>query len=214
MANILPGIAKSFSRLGWLGVWIQAVLAILPVAMLIYVLFGRATGSRLTFGFVNYLAFAGLGILAFTTLWSYRYTRLARRIADPDKCPSWTAVTRTLWIGLWASCLGLIVSVAMLLIEVVRLLALLLRAPQGGVPAIQTTTEDRTGWVSSIDIVSLLADLCTLIGELFIIGFTLWLLFKVVRHVDKFPSSGAEAKSEAPPTAGEAAAYARKPHEQ
>ena len=85
-------IAKSFSRLGWIGLWIQAVLAILPVAMLLYVLFGMTTGSRETLGFIDYLAFVGVAILGFTALWSYRYTRLGRRIADPrapaDSCRS------------------------------------------------------------------------------------------------------------------------------
>jgi len=32
-------IARQFSRLGWIGFWIQVVLIILPIILLIYVLF-------------------------------------------------------------------------------------------------------------------------------------------------------------------------------
>jgi hypothetical protein len=37
-------------------------------------------------------------------------------------------------------------------------------------------------------VVSLLAELCTLAGELVVLGFTLWLLFRVARlHVNHEP---------------------------
>jgi hypothetical protein len=187
MANTnLQAIARSFFRLGWIGIWIQAVLAILPLMMLAYYLFGMATGGGVSFGFVDYLAFFGLAILAFTTFWSYRYTRLAKRIADPDRKPSWTSVAKTLWVGIWASCAGIFVSVLLLMIEVIRLLFLLLKAPQGGVPVLRTEIESRTQWVSAIDVLTLLAELCTLVGELVIVVITLWLLLKITRSVDCF----------------------------
>ena len=77
-------------------------------------------------------------------------------------------------------------SVLLLVIEVVRLLFLFLKAPQAGVPVIRTETDQRTAWVSAIDVVSLLADLCTLIGELVVIGITLWLLFRITRSIKLF----------------------------
>ncbi|SFI10472.1 DUF3611 family protein [Planctomicrobium piriforme] len=190
-------IAKSFSRLGWIGLWIQAVLAILPVAMLLYVLFGMTTGSRETLGFIDYVAFLGLALLGFTALWSYRYTRLGRRIADPARRPAWTSVIKTLWVGLWAGSAGIVISICLLVFEVTRLLILVLKAPQGGVPVMRTEIDSRTYWISAIDIVTLLAELCTLVGELLVVGLTLWLLFQVTRYsvgFDQSPLSG-DAKS-------------------
>lgn len=186
----LEKIGRSFSRLGWIGVWIQAVLAILPLVMLAYVLFGMAAGTRTAlFGVVDYLAFIGLAILAFTTLWSFRYTRLGKRIANPDRCPPWKSVARTLWIGAWAGCAGIFVSMTLLVVEVVRLLIILLKAPQGGVPVIRTEIESRTAWVSTIDVVALLAEICTLAGELLVVGITLWLLLRIAQSVDSFPAA-------------------------
>jgi hypothetical protein len=177
----LQKIARSFTRLGWIGLWVQAALAILPLAMIFYVVLGKATGRRETLTFVDYLAIVGLLILGFTALWSYYYTRVGRKLASPDTRPSWTSVVKTLWVGLWAGCAGVFVSMLLLIIEVTRLLVLLLKAPQGGVPVMRTEFDSRTLWISAIDIVTLLAELCTLVGELLIIGFTLWLLFQVTR---------------------------------
>jgi hypothetical protein len=172
-------IARAFARLGWAGACIQVVLMIIPVFMLGYLIFAKLTEPRESLGVTEYLAIVGLLILAFTTFWSFYYTRLAKRIADPDRRPSRDSIVKILWVGLWAGCLGIFVSLLALVIEVVRLLILFLQAPQGGVPVIQTQPDSRTGWVSAMDAVSLLADLSTLAGEQLVLGITLWLLFRV-----------------------------------
>jgi hypothetical protein len=179
-------IARTFARLGWAGVYIQLALMIPPVFMLCYVIFGKATGTRETLDFTEYLAIFSLAILGFTTFWSYRYTRLAKRMNDADRRPSRDSIVKILWVGLWASGLGIAVSMISLFIEVIRLLMLFLQAPQGGVPVFQTQPENRTAWVSAIDAVSLLAELCTLAGELVVLGFTLWLLFKTTQFASDY----------------------------
>jgi hypothetical protein len=179
-------IARTLARLGWAGVYIQLALMIPPVFMLCYVIFGKATGARETLDFTEYLAIFSLVILAFTTFWSYRYTRLAKRMNDADRRPSRDSIVKILWVGLWASGLGIAVSMFSLFIEVIRLLMLFLQAPQGGVPVFQTQPENRTAWVSAIDAVSLLAELCTLAGELVVLGFTLWLLFKTTQFAGDY----------------------------
>lgn len=196
-ADMTQRLANCFRKLGWLGVWVQALLAIIPLGMFAYVLFGKATGARPTLGVADYLALGGLVILAFTTFWSYRYTRLAARMTDPNRAPRLTAINRTLWVGLWASCVGIVVSMLLLFFEVVRLLVLFLKAPQAGVPVMRTEIDSRTAWVSAIDVVSLLAELCTLMGELAVLGFTLYLLFAVARHSGLIgQSSAAEGASQ------------------
>jgi hypothetical protein len=179
-------IARTFARLGWAGVYIQLALMIPPVFMLCYVIFGRATGTRETLDFTEYLAILRLAILGFTTFWSYRYTRLAKRMNDADHRPSQDSIVKILWVGLWASGLGIAVSMLSLFIEVIRLLILFLQAPQGGVPVFQTQPDNRMAWVSAIDAVSLLAELCTLAGELVVLGLTLWLLFKVTQFAGDY----------------------------
>jgi hypothetical protein len=159
---------------------------VLPLFMIGYVVFGRATGTREAFDLTEYLAFAGLLILAFTTFWSFYYTRLAKKIRDPNLRPSRQTLVGKLWIGLWASSLGIAVSLITLFIEVSRLLMLFLKAPQGGVPVIRTELESRSDWVSAIDAVSLLAEVCTIAGEFLLLGLTLWLLFRVTQLSDDY----------------------------
>jgi hypothetical protein len=194
-AATLESIARSFRRLGWLGFWIQIVVGALPLAMLVYVAVNKVAGGSLTLEIMDYLALAGLIILAFTALWSYRYTRLGKQIADSNRCPTWEAVVKTLWVGLWAGIVGISMSVLLLVVEVVRLLILFLKAPQAGVPVIRTEADQRTAWVSAIDVVSLLADLCTLIGELVVIAITLWLLFRITRSINLFRHSSGTTES-------------------
>src|ERR1700744_3156377 len=84
-------IAGAFSRLGWIGFWIQVAIGAIPLALITYAfVFGRDAGAGTRGGFapVRYLAVAGLLVLAFTTLWSFWYTRVAKRIADATRRPS------------------------------------------------------------------------------------------------------------------------------
>lgn len=172
-------VAASFHRLGWLGVAVQAVLALNSIVLLAWAFIGAAPGAR-PMGRTGYLALVGLAILLFTTFWSYRYTTLAARMRDPARRPPQATVLKTLWVGLWASGLGIAVSMLMLVLEVTRLVILVLRTPQAGVPVMQLGAES-AAWVSAIDVVSLLADVSTLGAELLVFAVTLWLLFRVTR---------------------------------
>jgi hypothetical protein len=86
------------------------------------------------------------------------------------------------------------VSLLLLAVEVLRLLILFLKTPQGGVPVIQTQPGNRSEWVSAIDVVTLFAEVCTLAGELVVVGFTLWLLYRVTQA----PSWSDDAAAEGP----------------
>jgi hypothetical protein len=100
--------------------------------------------------------------------------------------PEWASVDKTLRFGTWASCIGIFVSLFLLIVEVLRLLILFLKTPQAGVTVIQTQAQSRAEWVSAMDVVSVLAEVCTLVGELFVVGLSLWLLFAVRKHVGVF----------------------------
>jgi hypothetical protein len=71
-------------------------------------------------------------ILAFTTVRSYRYTRIARQLADPARLPSQKILQRAAWIGVAAGAVGIVFSMLVMLFEVAQLLIHFLRAPQAG----------------------------------------------------------------------------------
>ena len=182
-------LAQSFSSLGWLGFWIQIAIGSVPLVLTIYALtLGRnpAPGTRAGFPLIEYLSIAGLAVLAFTTIWFFRYTRLAVRLADPTRRPARTSVQRTVWTGVKASTVGIALSMLVLLFEVVQLLVYFLRTPQAGIPAIQITGGPAS-WVSAADIAGLLALLLTMFAEVIILAFSLWLLFRTTLPSVEFP---------------------------
>ena len=177
-------LAKQFKRLGWIGFWIQLALLVAPILLLVYVVYGSGPDSTQQKGINlgNYLSYGSLLIMVFTTFWFYRYTRLGSRIADPELRPPQASVVRTLWIGLWAGAAGVVFSMLVLMSAVGRLLFILMANPQTGImvaPALGGA--DPVMSVSAIDAVTLASLIKMLAAELILLGFTLWLLFRVTR---------------------------------
>jgi len=173
-------LARAFLRLGWIGFWLQIAIGSIPVALFIYgFLFGvgDGIGTRGRFAPLEYLTVGSLLVLAFTTIWFYRYTRLARQIGDPDRRPSAPSIRRIAWIGVAASTLGIVFSALVMMFEVVQLMLYFLRAPQAGVPVIQTTGGGPASWVSAGDILGLLGLIITMSVEIAVLALSLWLLF-------------------------------------
>ena len=182
-------LAKQFSHLGWLGFWIQFALLAIPIVLLVYVLFVSSPESaqRRGIDLSNYLSFGSLLVMVFTTFWFYRYTRLGKRIADPALRPPQSSALRTLWIGLWAGCLGIFFSMLLLLSAVGRMLFVLMANPQTGMQIAQSLGTDPTKSLSAMDAVSLASLLFLLTAELLVLTFSLWLLFRTTR-----PSAAAD----------------------
>jgi hypothetical protein len=194
-------LAKQFSRLGWIGFWIQFALLAVPIILLVYVLFVSSPESaqRRGIDLSNYLSFGSLLVMVFTTFWFYRYTRLGKRIADPELRPPQSSALRTLWIGLWAGCLGIFFSMLLLLSAVGRMLFVLMANPQTGMQIAQGLGTDPTKSLSAMDAVSLTSLLFLLTAELLVLTFSLWLLFRTTRPsaaIAEATSDGREADTQ------------------
>jgi hypothetical protein len=138
------------------------------------------------------LTIAGLLVLAFTTVWFYRYTRLARQIADPERRPPTFEVRRAAWTGVVAGTVGVVLSILVMLFEVTQLLFYFLRAPQVGIPTVQTTGSASASWVSAADMASLLILILTLLVEVAVLTCSLWLLFRTMIASVEYPHAGSE----------------------
>jgi len=157
-----------------------------------YVVSSPESAQRRCIDLSNYLSYGSLLVMVFTTFWFYRYTRLGKRIADPDLRPPQSSALRTLWIGLWAGCLGIFFSMLLLLNAVGRMLFVLMANPQTGMQIAQGLGTDPTKSLSAMDAVSLTVLLVLLTAELLVLTFSLWLLFRTTR-----PSAAiAEAKTD------------------
>ena len=128
----------------------------------------------------------------FTTVWFYRHTRLAHRLADPESRLSASSVTRCVWTGLVASSLGILFSMLVMVIETAHLLYYFLTVPQVGVPAFQVTGAGTASWVSAIDMASLMALSLLVFAEVIVLIFSLWLLFRTTQALAAFPQAPEE----------------------
>jgi hypothetical protein len=184
-------LAGAFYRLGWTGFWLQVVFGSLPVlGMAYYLAFSHANpDAEGGLGFIEYLTILNFLILLFTAFWSYRYVRIGRRLREPERSPSETTLIRTVWTGVVAVTAGMLVSMIAILIETANLLFYFLKSPQAGIPVIQTSGVSATHWVSSIDMLSLMALVLFLFAELIVLVFSLWLLFRTTLGAPESPPS-------------------------
>lgn len=184
----VESLSRAYRRLGWCGFWFQVVVGAIPVALMIYLfVFARATiAPRAGFALVEYLTVFGMAILAFTTFWFYRHTWLAKRISDPQRAPTYKFLIRAAWTGIVASTVGILFSLLVMLIEVAHLLFYFLATPQGGVQVVQTTGTESASWVSAVDMLSLMALILSLLAELAVLVFGLWLLYRTSLMAVKF----------------------------
>jgi hypothetical protein len=179
-------LAGAFIRLGWAGFWLQLVFGSLPILVLFYYLaFSRHEPETASgFGVPEYLTIINLLIMIFTTYWSYRYTRIGRRIRSTEQAPSESHLIGAVWTGVVATTAGMLFSMIAILIDAANLLFFFLKAPQAGIPVIQTGGIAATHWVSSVDMVSLMALILFLFAELIVLIFSLWLLFRATLGVE------------------------------
>ncbi|KAA6186715.1 DUF3611 family protein [Thiohalocapsa marina] len=176
-------LAARFSRLGWIGLYVQLALLTVPVLLAVYVLFFATPDSAARKGvdLSNYLSFGSLLVAVFTAYWFFHYTRVAKRIADPASIPPLTSLVKTVWIGIWAGSIGIFFSMLLLFGAAWRMLFILLANPQTGIMVAPAIGGSPAQAISAIDGVSLTSLLIMLAVELLVLGLSLWLLYQTTR---------------------------------
>jgi hypothetical protein len=91
---------------------------------------------------------------------------LAKEIKNPDKPPTLSKVIGVVWTGVVVSAIGMMFSMIVIFIEVANLLFYFLKAPQAGMPVIQTSGAEGIHWVSSVDMLSLMSLTLILFAEM------------------------------------------------
>ena len=128
--------------------------------------------------------------MVFTTIWSYRYTRLGKQIADPARRPSDFEIRRAVWIGVAASAVGILFLMFVILFEVVQLL---IYFPPSS-PGRRTSDPDDRRWTGELGICGRrdesVALTLSLFGELIVLVFSIWLLFRSMMASTEFPYAG------------------------
>lgn len=173
-------LGRTFWQVGVIGMWAQIVLAVAPVATLTAV-FASVTGAKAPGGgldLVAWLSVGGFAILLVTTVWSWRYMRRGRRLSQGAERAEPARLMRTVWIGLGASSLGILLSIVVTTVEMIRLLVGFLEAPQAGAMVVQSVGEGQS-WISAVDILGMMTLVLTMAAEIVTLVLGLWLLYRI-----------------------------------
>jgi hypothetical protein len=187
-------LGSTFSRLGWIGFFVQLALLTVPLLLALYMLFGFAADSpaRRGIDLSNYLSWGSLIVTIFTAIWFFRYPRLGQRISDSDPKVSGSGVLKTVWIGIWAGAVGIVFSMLLLFAESSRILFVMLANPQTGLMVSPNIGGDPNLSLSALDGISLLTLLILLTAELVVLGLSLWLLYRTATPAsNKSPKAAA-----------------------
>lgn len=167
-------ISSSFRWMGWIGFWSQIVLAVIASGVLLLSSANVSGGSP---GTSSGLFFAGLGVVAayIGAYWSFRYTRIGRRLTAKagSKRPSPKDALQAIRIGLIISLVGMLLTLMGGMAVVGSLFAK--AASQLGKGPFNSN------FVTSLDIGIVQANYNTLLAHFIALAATLWLLRTVNR---------------------------------
>ncbi|MBE9167159.1 DUF3611 family protein [Pleurocapsales cyanobacterium LEGE 06147] len=154
--------AGNLRIIGRISYWIHLLLGVASGIVLFLAAFSRsfAEESRnIFFGFSIFLAIAALVALGFRVYWAFRYTRMAKRLQQPNPNlhPKREEVIRVLRIGLIVSLAGLVLAFIASDITAIGVLAKAMAQPQG------VAVYDPEKIVREMDLFLILADV-NLIG--------------------------------------------------
>lgn len=168
--------AKLFRYLGWIGFWSQAILATIPIILLLFPLFFSTNKIGLdSFDSENIFSFLDILTLFFTIYWCFRYTKLAILVENFQlNNSSQLKVIQQVWIGIIANIIVMLLAVLIGLITLGNLLYIILSIPQAAGMILPTSSEatliSHNSIITPMDILGLLAVmnviLAGLIGEI------------------------------------------------
>lgn len=105
-------IATQLRRVGWLGFWLQLVLAVVSTLIFLFAIPFASTGaSNPGTGGSLLFAVGGLFVLYASTFWSFRYVTIARKLKNPDDRPKKADTIQTIRWGLTSNVIGMGLSV-------------------------------------------------------------------------------------------------------
>jgi hypothetical protein len=172
-SKVAQRLAKNLRLLGWIGFWLQFLLALISALLLAFANTGRAFSPGTAWiGDTLYLAGYGFLLLCFAVLLAFYYTRAARKVVSrPDfyfnqknRAAFWFLGT-----GMLAGLLGVFISFTGVSLSISLLIAKTVAIPPG------IMMMDPTQVIRALDVFALMVNVDLLIAHLIGTGITLLL---------------------------------------
>ncbi len=172
-------ISGLLRRVGWVGFWLQLVLAAISTLIFLFAIPFASTGARNP-STGGSLLFATIGLLAVyaSTFWSSRYISIGRKLKNPDLRPKKADTIRLIQLGLLCSILGLGASILGAQSISGTLLGKSLSLAQ---PFAVYSPDALSKIIQPLDIFIVLANTHTITAHFIGIVCALWLLSKITK---------------------------------
>ncbi|MBE9057297.1 DUF3611 family protein [Sphaerospermopsis sp. LEGE 08334] len=180
LAPKLIDIGKTIRLTGWMTLWLQLGLAIVSGLALLFASTGRdfAQQPNAGLGIGIFWGFCGILALLFSVYWNYNYTRLGKRLLNPNATlhPSKADTIRAIRLGIMAGLVGILISILGAGATVGVLVAKSVSQP----PGVAITDPFRI--IRAMDVFVAVANINGIFAHFVGTVASLWLLEKVHQH--------------------------------
>ncbi|MBD0301367.1 MAG: DUF3611 family protein [Tolypothrix sp. T3-bin4] len=108
------GIGNTIRLTGWIAFWIQLGLAVVSVLALLFAATGRGFVEQPNagLGVAVFWAACGVVVLLFSVYWDFRYTRIGKRLANPNPAlhPSKADTTKAIRLAIIVGLIGILLT--------------------------------------------------------------------------------------------------------
>ncbi|MDH6060802.1 DUF3611 family protein [Chrysosporum bergii ANA360D] len=173
-------IANQIRLTGWMMLWVQLALALVSGLLLLFASTGRdfADKSNPGLGVGVFWAVIGVLLLLFGVFWDFRYTRLGRRLDNPNPTlhPSKADTITTIRMGILISLVGMLLTLLGAGSSVSVLVAKVVSQP----PGVAIVNPNKI--IRALDVFILVANINGIAAHFVGIVASMWLLEKVHQH--------------------------------
>ncbi|YAF96643.1 MAG: DUF3611 family protein [Nodularia sp. CChRGM 3473] len=176
----LQRIAHNIRLTGWITLWVQLALALVSGLSLLFAATGREFADRSNpgLGIGIFWAISGILVLLFGVFWDFRYTRIGRRLANPNPTlhPSKADTTRAIRLGIMVGLVGLLVTILGAGVSVSVLVAKAVSQPPG------VAITDPNKIIRALDVFIVVANINGIAAHFVGVVASMWLLERVHQH--------------------------------
>ncbi|MBI1242411.1 DUF3611 family protein [Umezakia ovalisporum] len=173
-------IANQIRLTGWMMLWVQLALALVSGLLLLFTYTGRdfVGQSNPGLGIGIFWAVTGILLLLFSVFWDFRYTRIGRRLDNPNPTlhPSKTDTITAIRMGIVVSLVGMLLTILGSGTSVSLLVAKVVSQP----PGVAIISPNKI--IRGMDVFIVVANINGIAAHYIGAVASMWLLEKVHQH--------------------------------
>lgn len=180
LAPATQGIGNTIRFTGWIAFWLQLGLTVVSGIALLFAATGRgfADQPNAGLGVGIFWALCGVLLLLFNIYWDFRYTRIGKRLANPNPAlhPSKADTTKAIRWGIIVSLVGILLT----LLGAGATLGVLIAKSISQPPGVAITDPNKI--IRALDVFVMVGNVNAIAAHFVGAVASLWLLERVHQH--------------------------------